>query len=439
MKSIFIFRRDLRLEDNTTLIHADNNNEKIIPIFIYDPHQIENKDKSDNCVQFMVESLKDLHSQLRKHGSKLHTFYGKPWEIIEKIIGKEDIGNVYVNKDYTVYSKYRDKKIADVCKKNKNPVNFVSFEDLMLHNIDDIKTETGKIYEKFTPYYSKASKISVGIPKKHSYKNLIKNYTCLIKTFNATDKLYVHNDKIYIHGGRQNGLKILRNIKHFSDYNKVRSEPQYDTTLLSPHNKFGTLSIREVFHTVKNKLGNKNEIIRQLYWRDFYYNQMYFNEDYFHLKNGKYSKIKWKNNPSYFKKWKSGETGIPIVDAGMRQLNETGWIHNRVRLLVSTVLTKILHVDWRLGEKYFKQKLLDYDVTQNIMNWYWVSGESAFASPYFRVMNPDSQTKSHDKECKYIEKWIELEENGKCLSSRAIVDIPKMIKESIKVYASIKK
>lgn len=432
-KAIFIFRRDHRLYDNTTLIRADQDGHKIIPIFIFDPYQINDKNKSDNCIQFMVESLMDLNQQLKKYGSKLYTFYGRPWDIIRKLIDNENISAIYANQDYTVYSKYRDKKITSVCK--SAGISFISLEDCMLNNIDDIKTETGKYYEKFTPYYNKAKKNKIDPPMKHTYKNLIKHYICPIKVFHKMDKLYVHNDDIYIHGGRDNGLNILRGIKKFTKYNQTRDNPEYDTTLLSAHNKFGTLSIREVYYTIKTKLGPKNGLLRQLYWRDFYYNQMYYNEDYFYLSNGKYAKIKWNNDPVYLKKWKTGQTGIPIVDAGMRQLNKTGWIHNRVRMLVATTLTKILHIDWRLGEKYFKKKLIDYDVSQNIMNWYWISGEAVFANPYFRVLNPDVQTKKHDKDCTYTKKWVSLKDPQKCTSDNTIINVPKMIKKSISIYA----
>jgi deoxyribodipyrimidine photo-lyase len=433
MYSVFIFRRDLRLFDNTTLIQADKeatkNNTKILPIFIFDPHQIQDKNKSDNCVQFMVESLKDLNNQLKEYGSKLYTLYGKPWEVIDDLIKHYDIHSVSFNTDYTVYSKERDNKIMKVCQRNN--VDFMTQEDCMLNNIDTIKTTTNKFYEKFTPYYDNAKENKIREPQKHNYKNLIKS-KLTIKTFQKMDKLYENNPDIYMHGGRDNGIKILRNIKKLKDYNENRNFPEFDTTLLSPHNKFGTVSIREVYHTIKRNLGTKSELLKQLYWRDFYYNQMYFKEEYFHLNNGRYAKLKWDNNMSYFKKWKAGETGIPIVDAGMKQLNKTGWIHNRIRMLVATTLTKILLIDWRLGESYFKKKLIDYDVSQNIMNWYWISGEAPFANPYFRVLNPEIQTKKNDKDCNYTKKWIK--DIDDCSKQEAIVDVPKMIKKSIQMY-----
>lgn len=405
MTSIFIFRRDLRLHDNTTLIYGDKTNDsKILPIFIFDPYQIEDKHHSNNCVQFLVESLLDLDNQLKDYGSHLTTFYGKPWNIVNEITNNNKILNVYVNKDYTVYSKQRDKKIENICKKNN--VNFVSFEDCMLHNVASINTKTGKYYEKFTPYFDSAKIIDVAKPQRHIYNNLVKTKSNLKlpKIFTNWNKLYTKNPNLYMHGGRQNGLNIIKNINDFNNYNSTKNEPKYDTTLLSPHNKFGTLSIREIYYQVKNNLGEDNEIIRNLYWRDFYYVQMYNDENYHYKIYGKYANKKWKNNEKLFNKWKNGKTGIPIVDAGIIQLKKTGWIHNRIRLIVGTQLVKYYMVDWRKGEEFFKEHLIDYDITQNIMNWYWISSETPFSNPPFRTLNPKTQALKYDKNNEYSDK-----------------------------------
>lgn len=445
---LFIFRRDLRLFDNTALIEADKNAKNIIPIFILDPQQIENPNRSSNCIQFMIESLIDLHQQLKKYGRKLSILYGQPWRIIEKILKSSHIGAIYTNYDYSVYSRYRDEKIGKVCKNNQ--CEFLQYEDLMLHNIESIKTATGKHYEKFTPYYETAKKEPIQKSQKYQYKNLKHQTSIKLKTYKNLDKLFEQNDQLYIHGGRSEGLKILKSIKKFSKYNHQKNIPSVDTTLLSAHNKFGTLSIREVYEKIKTSLGSKNELIRQLYWRDFYYNQIYFNKNYFKMNVGSYAKLKWNNSSTYFNKWKTGQTGIPIVDAGMRQLNTTGWMHNRVRMLVAMTLTKLLLIDWRKGEKYFQQKLLDYDVTQNIMNWYWISGEVPFGNPYFRIMNPFVNTVNYDPQCEYIKKWIPelknipikdiLKWDNACQNCKdikypcPIVDIHKMMKKSISMY-----
>lgn len=427
MCSLFIFRRDLRLVDNTTLIFADSTDSCIIPIFILDPHQLEQTTKSNNCIQFMVESLIDLKRTLKENNSDLHICYGEPWTVVEQLIKEWKINSVYMNMDYSKYSQYRDNKILNVC--NKNKVLLTMQEDIMLNNVETVKTSTGKHYEKFTPYYEKAHLIRVRQPQRHIFKNLAKKHIPDKLKFDNLKKLYINNAELYLHGGRTNGLKLLQNLHNHKHYNENKDSPVFDTTTLSPHNKFGTVSIREVYHKIKSTLGSCTDLLRQLYWRDFYYSIVYHNVEYIDMTIGKYANMKWKNNPTYFRAWKTGTTGIPIVDAGIIQLNHTGWIHNRVRMLLASMLTKVFHIDWRLGEKYFKKHLIDYDITQNVMNWYWISGEVPFANPYFRVLNPVIQNTKHDHDCKYSNKWKKTD----CVIE-PIVDVQKMIQLSIKQY-----
>lgn len=428
MTSLFVFRRDLRLYDNTSLILADKNENKIIPIFIFDPYQIERKDKSNNCVQFMIESLVDLKKQLKQNRSNLHTFYGEPWNVIKMLIERWNITSVYMNVDYTKYSKYRDKKIYDVCiRKN---VQLVMREDCMLNNVETITTSTGKHYEKFTPYYENAIKYKIRDSQRYIFKHLIKKDKTS-DMFLKWNNLYTQNDNLYIRGGRDNGKKILRHIIKHMKYNETKNYPEHDTTLLSPHNKFGTVSIREVYHAIKNNLGRKSELLRQLYWRDFYYAIGYNGVNFYDMTVGKYAKMKWKNDKMLYNKFKNGNIGIPMIDAGIRQLTTTGWIHNRLRLNIGSTLTKILQMDWRIGENFFRKYLIDYDVTQNIMNWYWISSEVPFANPYFRILNPSVQSEKYDDECVYSKKWSK---NDQC-EIKPVVDISKMIKKSIIKYS----
>ena len=404
--------------DNTALLAADALNLPIIPIFVFDQHQLTNKFRSNNCIQFLIESIVELQTVIN-----VWTYYGKPWEVVKRLIASKKITHVFCNKDYTPYSIMRDKRIAKACAQYL--VNFVQCDDLLLHDMNDIHNQTGKYYMKFTPYYAKAhtlpvSKVCTKKIKHISKRNSITTY----KVFTDYGSLYTENNSIHIHGGRLNGLKLLRCAKH-SDVKK-RVYPEFDTTMLSPHNKFGTVSIREIYHT----LSHKSDIIRQLYWRDFYYTQIYNNPELHGLHIGRYSDLQWDNQ--YFAQWKNGKTGIPIVDAGMRQLNETGWIHNRIRLIVAFALTKVLLVDWRLGERYFQSKLIDYDTTQNKMNWYWVSGEVSFANPYFRILNPISQTKRFDKQCHYTQSSL-------CHDySKSVVNILHNIRKSVRSYHSVK-
>ena len=213
-----------------------------------------------------------------------------------------------------------------------------------------------------------------------------------------------------MHGGRKNGLVILKKIKNFKNYDNKRNLLTYETTKLSAYIKFGCVSIREVFKAIK-KTGSK-DLIRQLYWRDFYYNILFFFPHVFgNALKTKYSKIIWPNNKSYFEKWKKGKTGFPVIDACMRQLNTTGFMHNRGRLIVSNFLIKLLLIDWQKGEKYFAQKLVDYDPAVNNGNWQWSASTGADSQPYFRIFNPWLQSKKFDKDCKFIKKWIpELQE-----------------------------
>jgi deoxyribodipyrimidine photo-lyase len=403
--SIFIFRRSLRLEDNIGLLNALKLSEKVIPIFIFTPEQlIKNPYKSDNAVQFMIESLEELNMELKKKKSKLFYFFGQSHEVIKKIIKNYDINAVFVNKDYTPYSITRDKKIENICKK-KNII-FQSYEDILLQPIGSINTASGKSYQKYTPYYQQARKISVSKPRKNNYNNYISNRIKIKNVFTGNiSQFYKKNNQVYIRGGTKGALSILKKIKTFDDYDKKKNLLTYQTTLLSAYIKFGCVSIRFVFYIIKTI--KSKDLIRQLYWRDFYYNIAF---SFPHVFKGpmkeKYGKIRWINNERWFEAWKLGKTGFPIVDACMRELNTTGYMHNRGRLIVSNFLVKILLIDWRKGEKYFATRLIDYDPCVNNGNWQWSSSSGADSQPYFRVFNPWLQSKKFDPQAKYIKKWV---------------------------------
>ena len=406
--SIFIFRRSFRLHDNTGLINSLKESKKVIPIFIFTPEQIKkNSFKSHNAVQFMIESLEELNLELKKKKSKLYFFYGKQHKVISKLKKNLDIDAVYVNKDYTPYAVKRDKLIKKTCEKNN--ILFKEFEDILLRPIGSTKTSNG-VYQKFTPYFRASSINKVNKPIKNTYKNYYKKEIENEYKKNI-HKFYEKNDDILLKGGRKNALKKLNKIEKFKKYNDERNILSLSTTHLSAYIKFGCISIREVYYKLKEKLGNKNQLISQLHWRDFYYNICFYKPHVIgnSLKE-KYDKIKWENDSKLFKKWKKGKTGYPVVDACMTELNTTGYMHNRGRLIVASFLVKILLIDWRKGEKYFATKLTDYDVSVNNGNWQWVAGTGADSQPYFRIFNPWTQSKKFDLDCKYIKKWIpELE------------------------------
>lgn len=402
MNCLFIFRRDFRIKDNTAwneMIKIYNN---IYPIFIFTPEQIDNnKYKSDNAIQFMVESLFEL-----KKNINLTFCYGNIDDVINDIIIKNNINAIYTNTDYTPYSIKREQIIDKIAKINN--IEFKYFHDITLFEPKSIKTISGQIYQKFTPFYNQCIKEIVRKPFSSKNKIYIKNiHTKYEINKSKINNLYIYNKNIHIHGGRKNAIRILKNINKFNKYEKTRNILNINTTNLSAYLKFGCISIREAYYQIKKYLGKKDGLIKQLIWREFYYHL----GDGFIDRFGKslkqqYDNIEWDNNNILFNKWKKGETGFPIVDACMRQLNITGYMHNRGRLIVSSFLVKNLMIDWRWGEKYFAQKLVDYDVLVNQGNWQWTSGSGADSQPYFRIFNPVLQSEKFDPDALYIKKWI---------------------------------
>lgn len=405
-KILFIFRRDLRLEDNTGLIFALKNAKEVVPSFIFTPEQIEhNPYRSDHCLQFMIESLEDLDRKLRSKKSRLYLFFGEPEKIVEKCIKSLKIEAVVINKDYTPYSIKRDEKIRSVCEKCNIP--FHSFDDALLQPLDETLKSNGTSYTVFTPFFRNASRLEVPLPAANQYDN----YSCCPIPFAESNHLYkkiLPNRSSQAAGGRDAALKILKGIKKFDDYKSMRDFPDKNgTTRLSAHLKFTTCSPREIYQAVSQILGCQSELIRSLYWRDFFTSiAFHFPEVFKGAFHPKFNKLKWVNDKKSFKRWCEGTTGFPIVDAGMREMNQTGYMHNRVRMIVASLLTKDLHIDWRWGEKYFAQTLIDYDPAVNNGNWQWAASTGCDAQPYFRIFNPWLQQKKFDPDCAYIKKWV---------------------------------
>jgi deoxyribodipyrimidine photo-lyase len=404
---LFIFRRDLRIIDNNGLNALNSVCKNIFTIFIFTPEQVSNsnKYKSDNSVQFMIESLEDLSSVITKNGGKLYTFYGNNENMIAECIRVFNIDIVCFNIDYTPYAIQRDKDIIKLCEKMKT---YVMYEhDYYLHEPGTILNGTNEPYKKFTPYYNSALKKKVESPLRFKNINFSKKQTSITNSISlkqAILKFTKENPNILIHGGRQNAIKqlstALRTQKHYSTTHNELWKP---TSELSAYIKFGCLSIREIYNVFKKN----HDFVRQLIWRDFYANILFsFPYVLGHSMKTNYSKIKWHHNSSWFEAWCNGNTGFPIVDAGMRQLNTTGYMHNRARLIVSSFLVKTLLIDWREGEKYFAKKLVDYDPASNNGNWQWVASTGADSQPFFRIFNPTEQGKNFDPDCLYIKKWI---------------------------------
>lgn len=404
-KTLFIFRRDFRLEDNTGLIFALKNSEWVLPAFIFTPEQIENNSyRSDHCLQFMIESLEDLEKQLKKKKGRLYLFYGEPEKIVEKCIQNLKIDAVVVNADYTPYSRKRDEKIKAVCK--KLGAEFHSFEDLLLHPIGETLKSDGKPYTVFTPYYRNASRLKVAQPITNRYTNYYSGAVAFSQK-NLYKKI-LPAPLLKPSGGREKALKILKTLARYTHYKSKRDFPAVEgTTHLSPHLKFTTCSPREIYWALSKKLGRSSELIRSLYWRDFFTSIGFYFPSIYHTSfREKFSQLPWSYDKKRFKAWCEGNTGVPIVDAGMREMNKTGFMHNRVRMIAASFLIKDLHIDWRWGEKYFAQTLIDYDPAVNNGNWQWVASTGCDAQPYFRIFNPWSQSLKFDPKCVYIKTWI---------------------------------
>lgn len=405
---IFIFHRDLRIVDNIGLYESSKKCKKLIPIFIFTPQQIsaENKYRSQNAIQFMVESLDDLNQAT---GNKLRCFYGDTTNILSNIIRDFKPDFICFNRDYTPFSMIRDKKVRELCEK-KNVIcetfaDYYLFEPGTLtkkgfvkENLETLKED---VYRKFTPFYNKALDNkrhivkSVGTPKTLISGREISSPSYEINLREKYLSLDL-NPEIVNNGGRENAMKMIIP----PNYEKTHNNLATPTTLLSPYIKFGCISVREAYEKFSTP------IVRQLFWRDFYAHILYAFPKLGHPVVEKYEKLAWNNNQSHFNAWKNGKTGFPIVDACMRQLNISGYMHNRGRLIVASFLVKTLLIDWRWGEKYFAQNLVDYDVASNMHNWLWIAGGGADSQEYFRIFNPWEQSKKNDPDCVYIKKWI---------------------------------
>ena len=405
---LFIFRRDLRLIDNNGLNLLSEHCKNIYTIFIFTPEQVgnANKYKSDNSVQFMIESLQDLASQISKMGGQLYTFYGHNDAIVEDCIKAFKIDVVCFNLDITPYARERDSKIIKLCEHMKTYVMYD--HDYYLHPPGTIVNGSGETYQKFTPYYNTASKKKVESPAGVRKLHLSKSGSHLTNkiTLEQAMKKFVgkENTEILVHGGRQEAIKQMRvAAKNIAHYAKTRNDLAKPTSQLSAFIKFGNLSIREVYKAFK---GHK-DFIRQLYWRDFYAGVLYaFPHVLGHALKPNYDKIKWRHNDRWFQAWCKGETGIPLVDAAQRQLLQIGWVHNRGRMISSSILIKILLIDWRKGERFYAENLVDYDVASNNGGWQFSSGSGSDAQPYFRYFNPYLQSEHYDPDCEYIKRWI---------------------------------
>ncbi|VVB99946.1 FAD binding domain of DNA photolyase [uncultured archaeon] len=401
-KTLFIFRRDLRLDDNMGLIAALSDSSEVVPCFIFDPAQRKGGYFSQNAFQFMCESLAWLDRALRARGSRLFLFRGKPEGIVARLVRQEGISAVYANGDYTPFAQARDRRISLAC--GKAGAQFRLFHDALLHWPDEILKPDGSPYTVFTPYFRAASRILPSRPARNRRSNYFRG------KIRGEGGLPVckANPNIAFRGGRTEALRLLARMGEQDDYAAKRDFPSLgSTTHLSAHLKFGTVSAREAYWAAEGKLGAAHPLIRQFHWRDFFTQVAFHRPGVFgHPFNPRYSGVRWTGGKAELEAWKRGMTGFPIVDAGMRELASTGYMHNRVRMIAASFLTKDLHVDWREGEKHFAQKLADYDPCVNNGNWQWAASTGCDAQPYFRIFNPWLQQRKFDPSCEYIKRWV---------------------------------
>lgn len=415
---IMWFRRDLRIVDNTALEAAIATGATIIPIFIFTPTQIserKNDYKSNKSVQFMIESLVDLDAEIRRvsGGANLVCFMGEPEAVIPRIAKAFKAAAVFLNSDYTPYSKKRDSAVETALKRVGAGIEFRTHHDVCLREPGSITTG-GKAYQKYTPFYMRvvAERAKLRDPinahKKIDFMTPSpSNAVGRVSLSDAYSDFTIATSDIAVHGGRDEAEKILRSIGDFRKYGSTRNDLSVSTTGLSAYLKFGCVSVREVYERVAAVLGSSHDLIRQLIWRDFYIHLM----DAFPHVIGRalkpsYDKVRWRKNERWLTAWKEGQTGFPVVDAGMRQLAETGFMHNRARMITASFLIKTLLIDWREGEQHFARSLVDYDPAANNGNWQWVAGTGADSQPYFRVFNPWLQSEKHDPDAEYIKRWV---------------------------------
>lgn len=435
---LFIFRRDLRLEDHkplqAALDYAADNDAIVAPIFIFNKSQVGSSApvRSYRSIACLIQSLKELDIELRKkYRSKLSIFYEtSDVKVLDNISKHYEIYSIFETKDYTPFANERSENIQIYCDKHEIEYNLI--EDLYLINPDEMKQKLGKIYQKFTPFYNSVSKFKIPTPTGYVKGPFLEAKASKIgnsslstvekEIFKTTASKKEAQSRAFT-GGRKEGLKFLKNLKSIKNYSDIRDQLPLSTSNLSVHHHYGTVSIRESYHTAQQLInaGAKQlkEFQRQLFWRDFYgalcgnFDKLYGKKiPKIHGAKGNlldFVKLRPELTPKkkqLFKDWCNGSTGIEVLDAAMKQLNESGFMHNRMRLLSSSILTKTWQINWQYGAGYFAEKLVDYDFTQNTMNWLFVSGGYPFSEPPFRRVNPDRQAKLLDPDGIYRKRWL---------------------------------
>jgi deoxyribodipyrimidine photo-lyase len=393
--NVFWFRRDLRLNDNIGLIEAMKSGKPILPIFIFDQNILKDINKNDARVSFIYNTLCKIDQILKqKFSSGIAMYHGDPLTVFENLIKMYSVSSVFTNHDYEPYAINRDQQINELLL-NKN-ITFNTYKDQVIFEKNEIVKADGKPYLVYTPYMKKWK---ATFKKKLTHQKSIYNFNFLKS--NCLPKLDLNAIGFVPSNIRIEPLNLntdlIQNYVLYRDYPAKKA-----TSNLSPHLRFGTVSIREVVKQAKNET-----FLNELIWREFFMQILWhFPQTITQSFKPQYDQIEWRNNEEEFKLWCEGKTGYPLVDAGMRQLNETGYLHNRVRMVVGSFLCKHLLIDWRWGEAYFAEKLNDYELSSNVGNWQWVAGTGVDAAPYFRIFNPTTQIQKFDKNLEYVSTWV---------------------------------
>jgi len=398
--NIFWFRRDLRLDDNVGFYNALKSEHPVLPIFIFDEEILKKLPKDDARITFIYETLQKMRTKLEdKNTSSIAMFHGEPATIYKNLLAKYNIDTVFTNRDYEPYAKDRDDKIQQLL--NDNNIKFKTFKDQVIFEQNEVTKKDGLPYVVYTPYMK--------VWKEQFKTHTLDFYYTSSFLKNLIQDKELPNLTLSDIGFTKSNQKIKKHIVTpalIQNYEDTRNFPAQDSTSkLGPHLRFGTVSIRKM---IEKAITEKNEIFwQELIWREFFMQILWhFPHTSKNSFKAKYDRIDWRNNEAEFLKWCNGQTGYPLVDAGMRQLNETGFMHNRIRMLVGSFLCKHLLIDWRWGEAYFAEKLHDYEMASNIGNWQWVAGSGVDAAPYFRIFNPTTQIKKFDNDLAYIKKWV---------------------------------
>ncbi len=398
--TIFWFRRDLRLDDNTGLYYALKDQFPVLPLFIFDTEILDDlEDKADARVEFIYNQVSQLHQQLRGKGTSMLVKHGNPVDVYKEILEQYQVGAVFTNRDYEPYAKERDRAVEKLLKEHNIP--FYTFKDHVIFEKGEIMTDAGNFYKVFTPYKRK------WLDKLNAHH--LETYTSGLSFENWYPTPPLSLPSLKDIGFETSDIKIPPgNINEgiIETYDETRDYPGLEkgTSRLGIHLRHGTVSIRKLVQKARDLNAT---FLNELIWRDFYAMILHHNPQVVDSAfKPEYDKIQWRNDEEEFERWCEGKTGYPIVDAGMRQLNSIGFMHNRVRMITASFLSKHLLIDWRWGEAYFAKKLLDYELASNNGGWQWAAGCGTDAQPYFRIFNPHSQTEKFDKDRKYIKKWV---------------------------------